>query len=592
MNDIPDSPIIQGTTGVLNERRIPWARILVTIGVFVAIFAFVLIFYKNSPAGLSDKSAVDIAQVARNISDGKGFTTRFIRPFNISLNKSDSTDLPEMNHAPAYPYAVSMLFKIKSPSDQVVVWTSLAFLILSIISTYLLGNLIFDWRVGLLSAAALATSLPVLQVAISGQEWTLAAFCFTLLLYLIGLHHKSAIKDRLVVGIVLTVLVSVMLAALYMTSRITVLLAIPVLLYFVFTGSRRWLNTIVFVVAFLSLIGWGVYTNSECTGSPVLGINAWDVMADSSAFPGNTLYRSTNPMNMELERTLLFPIEQFSAFSEKLMRRSSDMTEELILLLGLVALPFAVVCVLYKFKNPTANAVRGLLYGMLPLMVVSFAVYSVDEGAIVVFVPVLAVFAAGYFFLLLNAKKLHPVYSKFLIGGFVLATCFGALTNIIWKDSPSAPTQSSAGDKFFASLGGRGFNQVVYTDVPWVAAWRTTGTAVWLPLEDVDVVSLGMKGLSMGGVILTPESENIAPTEIWYVLHKVRLWRDYIANPSEGTKKILLEAGLKSDKSPQALKFFQRLRRNYAVSESLSGFVPQRTNPIEPDDIQILVRKQ
>jgi len=592
MNDTPTSEIAQDTSGVLTGRRIPWARILATAGVFVVLVAFMAIYYKSTFPGLVDKSSIDIAQVARNISDGNGFTTRFIRPFNVFLNKSDGVGLPEMNQAPAYPYALSLLFKLKSPSDQVVIWTSLGFFLLAVVATYLLGNLLFDWRAGLLAASALATSLPVLKVAVSGREWTLAAFCFTLLLCVVGLHHRSASRGRVLSGVVLSFVAATLMAALYMTNRVTVFLAVPVAVYFAVTGPRRWLNLAVFLVLFAGMIGWGVYTNFECTGSPVLGANAWDIMADSTAFPTDTLYRSTEANNMSLARTILFPMERFSAFGEKLMRRTSEMSGALLVLLGLAAMPFAVVCVLYKFKNPAANAIRGLLYGSLPLMVVCFAVFSVDVGAMVMFAPVLAVLAAGYFYLLLNARKMHPVYSKFLVGGFVLVTCLGALTSIIWKGASDGANPLVTANQFYANLGSRGFDQIVYTDVPWLAAWRTSGSAVWLPLEDDDVVNLGARGLPMDAVILTPESDRLSTTEIWYVLHNVRLWRDYIADPTEGAKKILAEAGLESEKSPEAVKYFQRLRRTYAVSESLAGFAPQRTNHLEPDDIQILVKRQ
>lgn len=591
MNDGLEPKPGQGAADILLQRHIPWTRILTTAGVFLAVMIFVALFYKSSPAGLIDRRSMDIAQVARNISEGKGFTTRMVRPFNVVLNKSEDIGLPEMNHAPAYPYAVALLFKVKNPCDQIVVWTSLGFLLLAVIATYLLGSLLFDWRVGLLAASVFATSLPVLKIALSGQEWTFAALCFTLLLYVIGLHHKSAQNTNKLPGIILTIAAAVLLAVLYMTNRVMIFLAVPTAMYFAITGPRQRLHLIAFLAAFIVLIGFGIYKNIEYTESPILGINAWDIMADSTAFPGDTLYRSTDSKNLGFARTLLFPMEHFSAFGEKLMRRTNDMISTLIPLIGLLALPFAVVSIMYKFKIPTANAIRGLLYGMLPLVIVCFAIFSVDTGSMIMFAPVAAIFASGYFLLLLNAKKLHPVYTKFLIGGFMFVTCFGALTNILWSDASPKPYAINIQDQFFNNLGSRGFSQLLYTDAPWVAAWRTDGTAVWLPLKDEDIVELDVNGLPMQGIILTPESDNFSPTEIWYTLHKVRLWREYIANPTEGTKKFLSAAGITSDKSPEAQKFLQRLGRSFAVSESLADFAPQQSNPLDPDDIQILVKK-
>ena len=82
--------------------------------------------------------AMDAAQVARNISEGKGFTTEFIRPFSAvsacksttSRNKSerdawhqrartlrnDPNASPDLANAPVYPLVLAGLMKVL-PSD-------------------------------------------------------------------------------------------------------------------------------------------------------------------------------------------------------------------------------------------------------------------------------------------------------------------------------------------------------------------------------------------------------------------------------------------------------------------------------------------
>lgn len=580
-----------GENGVVLRKKIPWANILIVAGVFVALIVFVSLFYKNSYFGLVDRDSTDIAQIARNISEGRGFTTRFVRPINIAINKSDSISLNELNHPPLYPYIVATLFKLRSPSDQTAIWVSLLFFILTVSATYLLGRSLFDWKTGLLSASVLAVSLPTLKVSISGQEWGFLAFCFTMLLYAIGLHHKSSEKPSIFPGAIYAAASAVLLSMMYMTNRITVFLFIPALIYFAVTGQKRRIHAIVFVVIFAALASWGIYENTVYTGSPVLGINAWDIMADSNAFPKDTLYRSTDPQNIGFSHAVFFPIEHFNAFCEKMMRQTNSMLGMLTTMVGFLVLPFAVVSMLYKFKMPTANAVRGFLYGALPIGIFCFAAYGVSSNSMLIFAPAMSIFASAYLFLLLNAKKLHPVYVKFLICGFMLLTCFSALKFIVFAPDFSEYYSVNIQNEYFSTLAGRGFNQLLYTDVPWVAAWRTVGTAVWVPVKDSDLTDLEAKNLPMMAVILTPESDHISNNEIWYLLHKVKLWRDYIKNPQDGLEQFLNDIGMSAKKAPQAPKYLQRLKNSYPLSGALNGFVPQKTNPLDPDDVQILVKK-
>src|SRR5687768_10353767 len=61
-----------------------WLRIGVSI---VAVVALALFYNMALFRNFSTSEAMDAAQLARNISEGKGFTTDFVRPFSIYLLK-------------------------------------------------------------------------------------------------------------------------------------------------------------------------------------------------------------------------------------------------------------------------------------------------------------------------------------------------------------------------------------------------------------------------------------------------------------------------------------------------------------------------
>lgn len=574
----------------MGQERIPWNRILLVAAVLALVAGFCALYYTRNFTSSIGRDAEDIAQIARNISDGKGFTTRVIRPFNLAFRQPDDLGMPELNHGPLHPYIMAGLFSLRGPSDQAAAWTSLAFLLLTVVMTYLLGTLLFDWRAGLLAAVVMGISAPVIQVGMGAQEWPVATLWFTTLLLAIALHHRATMLKTQRAEVVYAGLAALPAALLYYTHSVFFFLALPLLVHLAFTGSHRIRQSMFFIVIFGLVISPLAYRNAVYTGSPILGANTWDIMAHTDTYPGDTLYRSASPENRELEVALLFPAQHFSAFSKKLIIGTNELLTAAAGMLGWVVLPFAVVSVLFRFKKPTANCVRGFLYGAGMPMVAAFALYSVGTGVMLLFAPAVAIFASAYFLLLLEAKKLHPEYAKAVVIGLVVMTALPTLGLVTWKDE-GRNRQSVSTDQFFAANAEKmSPDLAVYTDVPWVAAWRTRSTGVWLPMSDDDVYRLVDRGIPMAAIVLTPESATYSPDEAWYVLHRVRIWRRYIENPEKGLKEILAESDTASDQKKNAGSFFKRVKRNFAISESIAGYRSKTIDPLAPDDIQVFIQ--
>ncbi|MGQ9581818.1 MAG: hypothetical protein ACUVT8_12890, partial [Armatimonadota bacterium] len=135
---------------IVRSTRISWKHVGIVVGVFVVLAGVSARFYKNTFELLLDRESLDVAQIARSIAEGQGFTTLFLRPLNVGLLAGSGDPTVELNHAPLYPYTLAVAFKLRSPSDQVAVWVSLVFLFATLVATHFLGKVIFDWRTGLL----------------------------------------------------------------------------------------------------------------------------------------------------------------------------------------------------------------------------------------------------------------------------------------------------------------------------------------------------------------------------------------------------------------------------------------------------------
>src|SRR5271154_2419265 len=101
--------------------------IALALGVVALVFLYDIRAYRN----LSAPEAMDAAQLARNISEGKGYTTLFIRPFSLYLVQNHNqgktqfaltnanpdfarirTAHPDLANPPVYPLVLAGLMKV------------------------------------------------------------------------------------------------------------------------------------------------------------------------------------------------------------------------------------------------------------------------------------------------------------------------------------------------------------------------------------------------------------------------------------------------------------------------------------------------
>ena len=105
------------------SMRVIW----MIVGVLLLLLIYDLRAYKN----MSTQEAMDSAQLARNIAEGKGYTTLFVRPFSMVLIKqraqavrgaADSSITgdparlkgmhPDIANPPVYPIVLAGLMKV------------------------------------------------------------------------------------------------------------------------------------------------------------------------------------------------------------------------------------------------------------------------------------------------------------------------------------------------------------------------------------------------------------------------------------------------------------------------------------------------
>lgn len=571
--------------GAVTHTR-PWSRVLWTAGILLILAVFTALYYKQTFVGITDRHSMDVAHIARNIAQGRGFTTHLIRPLNVALTGSERDQIHELNTAPAFPHAVAAMFMLRSPSDQCAAWVSLICCFLTTGAALALGWVLFGWRVGLLAAAVLQSSATVLAAAKSGTEWTLAAFLFTLLLLAIALHHRSATKARRSVTTLYPAVCGLLLALLYVTNHVLLSLVFPLAVYFAMTGRHRRRQLVVFASTAIVLVAPWAYRNLTLVHGSILGATAWDLMAHTTAFPGDQIYRSTDPANLSVLRILFFPIEHFWAFVTKLSTGLYDVLRGFAAVVGVIVGPAALISMLYRFRMPTPTAVRGFIYGAGIVLAAAFALFSGDQRGVILLAPAMSVFGSAYLLLLLDAKKLHPVYARAVIGFVVLVTCWPALSNALWRLDHAADSKALASTIILNDS----FSGTMYTDVPWSVAWRTSGMAVWLPFKDEDVYKLSSRGLAMEYALLTPECNSYPQDDTWYLLHRFQFWRTYLKDPTSSASRILISkvAARPELSTEQVERELRERKRQFRLVETVDGCTAEHFGGLAPDDYVIV----
>src|ERR1700722_10122416 len=114
-------------------------RIIWSLVVGLLVVGLGVIYDLNEFRGFSSPEAMDSAQLARNIAEGHGFTTDYIRPFSIYLVQTHNRALnpagmgstnyvdyaringphPDLANPPVYPLVLAGLMKTWKPEWQV-----------------------------------------------------------------------------------------------------------------------------------------------------------------------------------------------------------------------------------------------------------------------------------------------------------------------------------------------------------------------------------------------------------------------------------------------------------------------------------------
>ena len=505
-----------------------WVVLLVFLG---AMVLYDLLSFRN----LSTQEAMDSAQLARNLAQGRGYSTLFIRPFSAALVNQHNlakyglpapgkpSDLarmrvshPDLANPPVYPVVLAGLMKVLpfryevdtthsffsvaktkfsdqdrtsrqfwryQPDFLICVFNQLLFLAL-IVLVFMLAQRLFDRGVAWMSAALLLGSEMLWRFSASGLSTLLLMLVFTMLLACVLLLEREMREPKWQPNALL--LLAAVTGAVTGVGALTRYafgwLIVPVSVFvIIFAGRRRVPVVLIALAGFGLVLAPWVARNLYISGAP-FGTAGYALFETSSSFPENALQRSLTP-SVGFSLTPLWG----KLFANLRLIVQSDLPR----LGGSWVTGFFLVGLLVPFRSPVLSRLRSFLLMSLVTLVVVQALgrtqLSEDspdintENLLILLLPLVTVYGVSLFWLLLDQIPFAIVQFRYAtVGLFAVVMCLPMLLSFL----PPRSIPISYPPYYPPAIQGLGAwlkpDEMAMSDIPWAMAWYGNRQCVWL----------------------------------------------------------------------------------------------------------------
>jgi hypothetical protein len=502
------------------------ARIcFVVFGVLIIAAGYNLCGFKNMTTG----QAMDSAQLARNIAEGKGYKTLFIRPLSIHLLKLQSEVHPvqagnaaevkgmhpDLANPPVYPVVLAGLMKVlpfrfpvdtthafwsrpRNPTQRefwryqpdflIALFNQLLFLGL-VLLVFFWARRMFDSGVAWLSSILLFGSELLWRFTVSGLSTILLLLVFMGLVWGLTLLEKETREPKW--GQAGTWLLAIFCGAMVGVGGLTrysfVWLIFPVIGFqILFAGRQRLLLAVVSFCAFAAVLTPWVVRNYSVCGLP-FGTASYAILENTPVFAEHRLERS---LEVDFTRVNLIGLVK----SKLISNSRSILQNDLPKFAGTWVSGFFLVGLLVGFKNPAVRRLRYFVVASLVVLIVVQALgrttFSDDspeinsENMLVLLAPLVIVYGTSLFFLLLEQVALPFLQLRYaVIGLFGTVLCLPLLLVLLPpRTSPLAypPYYPPAIQQI---SGWTRADELMMSDIPWAVAWYGQAQCVWLTMN-------------------------------------------------------------------------------------------------------------
>ena len=480
--------------------------------------------------GFYHSEAMDLAQSSRQLSEGKGFTTRDVKPlalWQIGQHRGAQPNLGQVEMPDTFNQPLPVIFNVlplklagddslfgqSAPNKQITYipagerWIAafaMACFMGAIAVGYFLARRLFDQRLALLAAALLVVCDLFWQFSLSGLPQMLMLLIFMGTLYAVARVIEENLQSRLALS--WTALAALGFGLLAQCHGLAFW---PFLGFVIFAAvylQPRGLAAGVALVVFLAVCAPWLIRNYQVCGNP-FGTAGY-LIYDGVKGTASTILRSSPP---DLEG--VSPIW----WRPKIQAGLLTQIGALFGLLGssLVA-PLFFVSLLHPFKRKETAHFRWAVLSMWITACFGMAVFGIKTDDMVsanqlhvLFIPVMVFFGLAFVLILVSRLSFAavPLLQRVFLGALIFVSALPLILALLPTSAPPVryPPYMPPAVNLLTRM--TQDNEVIVSDQPWAVAWYANRKSLWLPAKFADFVAMcdyNKLGAPIAGVHLSP----------------------------------------------------------------------------------------
>jgi len=471
--------------------------------------------------GFSITTAMDQAQIARQIAKGNGFATQYIRPLAIwqlehAGKPIPNHSFPDFLHAPLNPLVNALPLKLVESEwkltpldlvyigDRMIAGVSILFFLLAVIVWYFAGSILFDKKTALIACTALLLTDMMWQFSLSGLPQMLMLFLFGCATWLTLRAMENRDLGVSTLGQIFACAIVFGLLALAHAATFWIFLGwlIFALIYF----PHRPLTALVAVAGFILVVGPWLARNQHICGNPI-GLAGYEMITQ----PGTA--------ETEYMRTLVGPpLFSASATLKRLGVALNYQSGHIFAFLGMNAMALMFFAsLMHRFKLSNAASFRSAILLMWSGALIGMLFCGVSETISpnqlhILFVPLFLFYGLSFLMVLWSRLEVRDPKIKSAFIALLLLICALPLIGALLSGPDRAIQWPPYVPPFIAILGvWFEEKEAICSDMPWAVAWYAQRQSLLLPktLKQFNRISdYRLLGKSLSGIYLSPLTGN------------------------------------------------------------------------------------
>ncbi len=484
---------VQSAVHSLDQGRFAF---LIKAGMFgVLIIALSLLYLFVQFRGLDNSSAMDQAQIARNLAAGRGFTTEYIRPVALNIIQRqrggetaavDLNQFPDFYQSPLNPLVNSLALRLVKEEwkmnatdiiyigDRMVAGTAMLFFIFSVGLWYFVIAKLFDSKLALFACAAVLLTDLLWQFSLSALPQMLVLFLFSLASLATLLAIEARQKEQTGVMIAWLIAAGITMGLMTLAHGLAFWIFLGWLVFAAIYFRPRGLVALAAVAAYLLVVAPWMVRNLQVCGNP-FGLAVYG--AFYNAKPEDTFLRSMevsvksgSSLQKKARTGLVLQAEQISAF----------------LGVNVVAAAFF-IALFHPFRSQKTFVFKWCVLLMWAGAVLGMAFYQ-PRGAVsenqfhVLFIPLFVGYGMAMLFVLWNRLELgSPLLRVVFISVLLFLCAIPMLLKLLTGDNlriqwpPYVPPLIAVLGDWFKE------DEVICSDMPWAVSWYAQRKSLLLP---------------------------------------------------------------------------------------------------------------